>query len=185
MSFSLLKLLIRLLCRIIEPLASRCAKFRFRSLDADSLTQRLERVALAESVSCSPEVFLSLFLLLLFVIVKKHNVTWQALKSLVTVAEGDLRKAIMYLQSLSRLYRSETVTLEAVTEMAGVVPQTQVQAVLDAWMSKDAGKVERGVTAFVREGYSATQLLSQVSHLVLHTFFCKLTWMSRSYTTKS
>ena len=77
----------------------------------------------------------------------------------------------MYLQSLSRLYRSETVTLEAVTELAGVVPQTQAQAILDAWMSKDAGKVEQGVTAFVREGYSATQLLSQVFAFALSFFF--------------
>lgn len=100
--------------------------------------------------------------LLLYDLETNRGCKSKALKALVTVAEGDLRKAIMYLQSLSRLYRSETVTLEAVTEMAGVVPQTQVQAILDAWMSKDAGKVEQGVTAFVREGYSATQLLSQV-----------------------
>jgi DNA polymerase III gamma/tau subunit len=63
------------------------------------------------------------------------------------------------------------VTLEAVTEMAGVVPETQVQAVLDAWMSKDAGKVEQGVTAFVREGYSATQLLSQVCFLAFNHYY--------------
>jgi hypothetical protein len=86
----------------------------------------------------------------------------KALKALVDVAEGDLRKAIMYLQSLSRLYRQDTVTLDAVTEMAGVVPQVQVQSILEAWMSKDPGQIERRVTAFVREGFSATQLLSQV-----------------------
>jgi replication factor C subunit 2/4 len=42
--------------RIIEPLASRCAKFRFKPLDTASITARLEMIAKAEQVACPPEV---------------------------------------------------------------------------------------------------------------------------------
>jgi DNA polymerase III delta prime subunit len=36
--------------RIIEPLASRCSKFRFKPLDSSSTMQRVQMIAEAESV---------------------------------------------------------------------------------------------------------------------------------------
>lgn len=36
--------------RIIEPLASRCAKFRFRPLSRDTMLDRLHTIAQAEKV---------------------------------------------------------------------------------------------------------------------------------------
>ena len=43
-------------CRIIEPLTSRCSKFRFKPLAHDILTTRLEHIAQQENVSCQPVV---------------------------------------------------------------------------------------------------------------------------------
>ena len=43
--------------RIIEPLASRCVKFRFKPLSPESMKKRLEEIAAAERCSVSPEVF--------------------------------------------------------------------------------------------------------------------------------
>ena len=37
--------------RIIEPLTSRCAKFRFRPLAKDVLVQRLEMIAAGEKIN--------------------------------------------------------------------------------------------------------------------------------------
>jgi len=42
--------------RIIEPLASRCAKFRFKALDPVNTTQRIEYIAQQEGVSMEPGV---------------------------------------------------------------------------------------------------------------------------------
>ncbi|RYG54701.1 hypothetical protein EON66_06795 [archaeon] len=45
-----------LLCSIIEPLASRCSKFRFKPLEMDSMMTRLKYIAHAEGVDVPHEV---------------------------------------------------------------------------------------------------------------------------------
>ena len=41
--------------RIIDPLASRCSKYRFTPLSLDAMRARLEYICGAEGVSASPE----------------------------------------------------------------------------------------------------------------------------------
>ena len=68
--------------RIIEPITSRCAKFRFKSLSYDAIRARLEMICKEEGVEM------------------KDN---EAMKALIESSEGDMRKAITTLQSCSRL----------------------------------------------------------------------------------
>lgn len=42
--------------RIIEPIASRCAKFRFKPLAEDILKKRLRHICEEEKVACEDEV---------------------------------------------------------------------------------------------------------------------------------
>ncbi len=48
--------------------------------------------------------------------------TFQAIDALLYVSEGDMRKAITYLQSVARLKGEETLTKADVYEIAGVRP---------------------------------------------------------------
>jgi DNA polymerase III delta prime subunit len=83
--------------RIIEPIASRCAKFRFRPFEAQTMLDRLQFVAAQENLQCGPDVF----------------------STVSRLAEGDLRRGITLLQSAARLYSNE-VTADAVVDVAGV-----------------------------------------------------------------
>ncbi|KIM65322.1 hypothetical protein SCLCIDRAFT_541958 [Scleroderma citrinum Foug A] len=150
--------------RIIEPLASRCSKFRFTPLDSSSTTSRLTQIAAAEHVDVTPAV----------------------MSTLIDTSNGDLRRAITYLQSASRLSSSsDPPSLIApidIQEIAGVVPTAVVNDLAKALGLEIAGDMEvdgaipkrqgfddirKKVKEVIRQGYSAMQLLSQLHDLVV------------------
>ncbi|KAF9227861.1 P-loop containing nucleoside triphosphate hydrolase protein [Gyrodon lividus] len=152
--------------RIIEPLASRCSKFRFTPLDSSSSSSRLMHIATAERVDVTPEV----------------------VATLIDTSNGDLRRSITYLQSASRLSASTIpptpVTPRDIQEIAGVVPSAVVNdfaRTLGVDVAEDMdvddmpvnpnGKgfnsIRRIVKDLMREGYSATQLLSQLHDIII------------------
>ncbi|KAK0240292.1 P-loop containing nucleoside triphosphate hydrolase protein [Armillaria nabsnona] len=147
--------------RIIEPLASRCSKFRFTSLDNQSSSSRLMHIATSEHITVDPSV----------------------VEALIRASSGDLRRAITYLQSASRLSSSTSpptpITPRDVQEIAGVVPDdiinnfaTVLGIDMDQPMTGTAPKpgftgIRSAVKEIIREGYSASQVLSQLHDLVV------------------
>lgn len=110
----------------------------------------------------------------------------QALRALIKTSDGDLRRAITYLQSASRLHAasSDAITAVSIQEIGGVVPDAamhQLGRALGVEQSSSGDEdiemngsgrgsagsdfdiVQRAVEKIVREGYSATQVLIQVS----------------------
>lgn len=161
--------------RIIEPLTSRCSKFRFRMLDTTSTRGRLEMIANAEEVQFEEGV----------------------LDTLIKTSDGDLRRAITYLQSAARLHNATSgdqkrtpITPRSIVEIAGVIPTEVVvelgravglepppDATGDELMEEamgDAAKgsfeaIHRTVKKIAQEGYSASQLLIQLhDYLIEH-----------------
>ncbi|KIY66281.1 P-loop containing nucleoside triphosphate hydrolase protein [Cylindrobasidium torrendii FP15055 ss-10] len=147
--------------RIIEPLASRCSKFRFTPLDPHSATDRLNHIATAERVAVTPEV----------------------IDALIKSSGGDLRRAITYLQSASRLSSSTQpptpITARDIQEIAGTVPDQVLHGFahvigvdVPGFQNEPPPKspfdaIQKKVKELSREGYSATQLLNQLHDLVV------------------
>lgn len=144
---------------IIEPLASRCSKFRFKPLDPTSTSSRLAQIATAENVPVTDDV----------------------ITALISTSHGDLRRSITYLQSASRLSMSTSpptpVTASDIQEIAGVVPDAVIndfaatlgveilspdEMKVDGIRAKGFDDVRQKVKDIVRQGYSASQILSQV-----------------------
>lgn len=148
--------------RIIEPLASRCSKFRFTPLDSVSTTSRLEYIAREEKVDVDADV----------------------LNALIRTSGGDLRRAITYLQSASRLSTSTNppvpITAEEIQEIAGVIPDSVVEdfartlgVEITGGMEVDRApggrsfeKIQKHVKQLMRDGYSGTQILAQLHDLI-------------------
>ena len=151
--------------RIIEPLASRCSKFRFTPLDSTSTSNRLSHIATAEHIPLD------------------HSV----ISTLISTSQGDLRRSITYLQSASRLSSSINppvpITARDIQEIAGVLPDAVVVDFattlgiepiggdIDIEMNgtnkvKGFDGVRKKVKELMREGYSASQILLQASSLL-------------------
>ncbi|XP_072264269.1 replication factor C subunit 4 [Pyxicephalus adspersus] len=131
--------------RIIEPLTSRCSKFRFKPLADGIQRQRLVDICKKENV----------------------NITNEAISRLVEVSEGDLRKAITFLQSATRLTAGKEVTDIVVTEIAGVIPKDTLNSVLAACQSGLFEKLETVVMSLINNGHAATQLVNQLHDIIL------------------
>lgn len=158
--------------RIIEPITSRCSKFRFKPLDSSNALARLTAICDAESIPYDSG----------------------ALPTLIEIADGDLRKAITFLQSASKLLNAGAapgaeggkITTASVQDIGGVVPTPLLRQLTrsmgvpplpsdeeeqdDEEMTKTTFEgVQRAVLKLVREGFSATQTLSQLHDaLILH-----------------
>lgn len=108
----------------------------------------------------------------------------EALQALIKTSDGDLRRAITYLQSASRLHSAtkEPITSFSIQEIGGVVPDVVMEKLAKALGVKDRdGDVEmetenknkkgespfetvrKAVEKIVREGYSATQIFQPLS----------------------
>ncbi|VVT57260.1 uncharacterized protein SAPINGB_P005616 [Magnusiomyces paraingens] len=173
--------------RIIDPIASRCAKFRFKSLDETNALYRLEFIAQKESLKYEPKV----------------------LEFLLKISGGDLRKAITFLQSVARLTTvpipNETlndinladqdgdvimaedskstppsITVKMIQEIAGVIPDDVIDSIIISCTSKSpsnnsaadfGSKVFKNVLDLTEkimlDGWSATQILAQLHDRII------------------
>ena len=84
--------------RIIEPLASRCAKFRFKPLHEGIMEERITSICKSEDIQLGPG----------------------AMDLLGRVSRGDLRRAITTLQSAASLAGSP-VKMETLIDVSGEV----------------------------------------------------------------
>lgn len=166
--------------RIIDPLASRCSKFRFKSLDQGNAKKRLEGIAEAEGVPLEDG----------------------AIDALIRCSEGDLRKAITFLQSAARLVGAsgqkdvdgddamnvdtKVVTVKIIEDIAGVIPGPTIDALVTALRPHSGGdtygSVSKVVEDLVADGWSAGQVVTQVgSHKEKTLQQCMLTATSSTW----
>lgn len=125
---------------IIDPLTSRCSKFRFKPLSHDIMLSRLEHICKEEGVRCAPQV----------------------LARLVDASGGDMRRAITSLQSTARLKGDEGIVEADVLEVVGTVPDVWLERMIEIGRTFDYQKMDDFVEELIFEAYSAAQILEQL-----------------------
>lgn len=83
------------------------------------------------------------------------------------MSEGDLRKAITFLQSATRLTGGKEITERVITDIAGVIPAEKIDGVFAACQSGSFDKLEAVVKDLIDEGHAATQFVSQLHDVVV------------------
>lgn len=130
--------------RIIEPLASRCAKFRFKPLTEEIMGSRILHICKEEGL----------------------NLDSEALCTLSSISQGDLRRAITYLQSAARLFGS-SISAKDLISVSGVIPNEVVQAIFSACRSGNFDLANKEVNNVIAEGYPVSQMLYQLYDIVI------------------
>ncbi len=125
--------------RIIEPIQSRCAIFRFKRLSEKEVTQMLKRIARGEKLTLTPD----------------------AIKAIIYVSEGDMRRAINVLQAAAVL--KQKVDEKVIYEVSAAARPKEVRQMLQLAL---AGKFEeaRGKLYYllIGQGLGGEDILKQV-----------------------
>jgi replication factor C small subunit len=103
------------LSRIIEPIQSRCAVFRFARLTDEDIKKMLQRIAKEEKLTLQPE----------------------ALEAIIYVSEGDMRRAINILQAAASV--SPKITEKSVYDVTSRARPEEVREMAELALS---GKFE-------------------------------------------
>lgn len=127
--------------KIIDPLASRCSKFRFRSLDEKMGIQRLRFIADKEKVNVSDHV----------------------IKEILQSCEGDLRRAVNLLQCVSTVLDDDSSDNRAggisdvkIKELFGYLPDDLVDLSIQTLKSKNfIDIIAFTEEKIIKQGYSA------------------------------
>jgi len=127
--------------RIIEPLASRCAKFRFQPLPVESMKLRLKDISTSEGCSFSDD----------------------QLENILDLAGGDMRRAVTTLQSAHAL--GGPLDKEGLAELAGLPPPSVVENLWESFTTFDSMKL--GVDEVTASGFSVHAVLVALSAKIL------------------
>ena len=124
--------------KIIDPIQSRCAIYRFRPLDRTAVAEEIRRIAGREGLTVSEK----------------------AMDAIVYIAQGDMRKAINALQGAAIL--SPTIEEKLVYEITANARPEEIRELLDLSLAGDFDGAEQVLDRLLRErGIAPAELLGQ------------------------
>ncbi len=126
--------------KIIEPIQSRCAIFRFSRLDKLAMKEQLQCIAKKENVKLLPE----------------------AAEKIVDFSEGDLRHAINALQTAAA-YKQGEIDEKTVSLVIGEASPVQVQKMIRKALFGDFIEARKTMYEIMGSyGFSGTEIIRQV-----------------------
>jgi replication factor C small subunit len=125
--------------KIIEPIQSRCAVFRFRPLRSEDIKRYLEHIAKVEKLEYTDEAF----------------------EAIVHVAGGDMRKAVNSLQVAASL--GEKVTIEVVYQTTSTARPEEIKELLMTALKGDFMAARNLLDEImIRYGLSGEDVIRQI-----------------------
>ena len=126
--------------KIIEPIQSRCAIFRFSKLDKKAMVEHLEKIAKKENVILKPG----------------------AAEKIVDYSEGDLRHAINAMQTAAA-YQSGCVDEKTVLQVLGEASPREVQLMLNKALNGSFVEARKMMYDLIGSyGFSGSEIIRQL-----------------------
>jgi len=129
--------------KIIEPIQSRCAVFRFRRLTKDDVRLNIERIAKAEGLKVEPD----------------------ALDGLVEISDGDLRRATNLIQVAGAT--DALITADTVYFVSSMAKPKAVEEMLVLALKADFTRAkEKLYKLLIDQGLAASDLVLQIHDVI-------------------
>ena len=130
--------------KIIPPIQSRCAVFRFKPIEEEKMKEHLKKICEQESI----------------------EVTDAGLNAVVKVAEGDMRQAINILQAVA--ITSKKLSEEAVYEVAGSLKPEEVKEILNLSLNGRFTEArEKLIDLMINRGLSGLDVIKAIHREIL------------------
>jgi len=116
--------------KIIDPIQSRCAIFRFKPLEKEPISNLINKIAKEEKIKVDPK----------------------AIEAIYQISEGDVRRVINIMQSCASV--SKTITESLVYELSSAAEPKELKQVLELALSKNFLKAkDQLLDIMLKHGY--------------------------------
>ncbi len=130
--------------KIIDPIQSRCVVFRFRGMDEKHVREFINRIAKHE----------------------KLKIDEKAIKAIIDIAEGDLRRTSNLLQAAAAV--SDKITEDIVYEVASLAKPTDIREMLGlALKGNFQAAREKLIQLLIKQGLAGEDIVKQIHKEIL------------------
>lgn len=137
--------------QIIEPISSRCVKFRFKPISEKAMESKLIEISQKEN----------------------FHVDNKIISVIIEISNGDLRKAIVTLQRVKYIYNKKNITIEEVYKYINYIPKSLIMNIWNKCTiinNKNTGVKDMIILAdFIKHsGYSIRSVLEQLRSVIIY-----------------
>jgi len=138
--------------KIIDPINSRCALFRFKPIKEKEIINKLESICINEKFVYSDSILNQIF----------------------NLCRGDLRKAINFLQKCYSSFGS-VLDQNVLDEISGRIPKDVICKLLEAIETKNSVVMDNMVETITNNGYSLVNMISFFDNYIKTSSFSSKT----------
>ncbi len=136
--------------KIIEPIASRCAKFRFSNISEESIKDKLKVIIEKEKV----------------------NIDEDELDLLINLSDGDLRKSINYLQYYNIINDNNKVLtkeekINKINNICGIPEQIIIDNLWYYLLKNNFSELKKYIEYIFMEGYSGSTIIELLFNTII------------------
>lgn len=133
--------------KIVDPIQSRCAVFRFKPLERQDVTEVLKKLI------SNQELILG----------KNNQEAHAVIDAIYNISEGDMRRVLNILQSCAAVSKNKEITTDLIYSMASVARPKEVKEVLElALQNKFIDARNKLLDVMLNHGLSGLDVVKQI-----------------------
>jgi replication factor C subunit 2/4 len=134
--------------KIIQPIISRCVKFRFKPLSINILNERLGKIAEFEKI----------------------KIDSKCVNRISEISDGDCRKAIMILQNCKYILKMKnTITIEDCDNLTGTTSLNELDKLWDNLINSTIYDIDKITKNVLYEGINLNDLLKYLKNKIINS----------------